>query len=228
MRLMVTAGALALFLLAPPQSPANISTVRTRIAEIHVPGSEKGGKFGALTLAWGNEGAKPELRTVLLTEHSKLTAPGKEGRAPAGLKDLKVDMTVVAEMSANRLGDTSWKLDALHVLDTTKPADPALVKLLGSGRGGFVGKVGEVAEPAPDRKGDLGRIVVRRDKEAITFHVTKDTEILRQSGDGKQSTAKFTDLKGGCGVVVSYPAPLVTGDPPNVPATRVILLGEAK
>jgi len=64
--------------------------------------------------------------------------------------------------------------------------------------------------------------------EAITFHVTKVTEILRPSGDGKQSAAQFTDLNGGCKVVVSYPAPLVTGDPPNVPATRVILLQEAK
>jgi hypothetical protein len=228
MRLIATAGALAMFLLVPLESPANISVVRTRIAEINPPGSEKGGKFGALTLAWGNEGTKPELRTVRLTEHSKLTAPGKDGRTPIVLKDLKVDMTVVAEMSTNRLGDTSWELDALHVLDTKRPVDPALVKLLGSGRGGFVGKVGEVAEPAADRKGDLGRIVVRRDKEAITFHVTKDTDIIRQSGDGKQSAAKFTDLRGGCEVVVSYPAPLVTGDPPNVPATRVILLREAK
>src|SRR5262249_25248819 len=122
MRLIATAGALVLFLLVAQESPANISAIRTRIAEIHAPGSEKGGKFGALTLAWGNEGAKPELRTVLLTEKSRLTAPGKEGRAPINLKDLKVDMTVVAEMSANRSGDTSWNLDALHVLDTTKPA----------------------------------------------------------------------------------------------------------
>jgi hypothetical protein len=227
MRLIATVGALAMFLLVPLESPANISVVRTRIAEIHAPGSEKGGKFGALTLAWGNEATKPELRTVRLTQHSKLTAPGKEGRTPIVLKDLKVDMTVVAEMSANRLGDTSWKLDALHTLDTTKPFDPALVKLLGSGPG-FVGKVGKVAEPSPDRKGDLGRIVVQRDKEAITFHITKDTEIIRQSADGKQSAAEFRDLKGGCKVAVSYPAPLVTGNPPNVPTTRVILLREAK
>jgi len=49
--------------------------------------------------------------------YSKLAAPGKENRTPIGLKDLKVDMTVVVEMSANRLGDTSWKLELDEFLE---------------------------------------------------------------------------------------------------------------
>jgi hypothetical protein len=114
------------------------------------------------------------------------------------------------------------------VLDPANPADPALVKRLGSGPAGFIGRITAVREPAPDRKEDLGRLSVKRDKDSLTFHITKDTEIVRQSGDGKQVAAKFSDLKRGGEVAVSYPAPLVVGIPPHVPATRVILLPDAK
>jgi hypothetical protein len=165
---------------------------------------------------------------VRLRDNTKLTAPGKAGRGPILFKDLKPGMTMVTEMSANRVGDTSWKLDALHVLDPQKPADTALVKLLGSGPGGFVGTVSDVRRPLSNRKGDLGSLVVKRGKDTLTFHVAGDTEIVRQTAEGKQSTAKFSDLRNGCEVAVSYPAALVTGSPPEVPATRVILLREPK
>ena len=224
----IAGGLLALTLMFPQESRGKIAVIPTRIAEIHNPGTDKGGKFGALTLAWGKEGAKPELRSVLMMGHTKLTGPGKDKRVAIPFVDLKVGMTVVAEMSANRLGDMSWKLDALHVLDPGKPADPELVKRFGSGPGGFIGSLAEVKDPPADRKGDLGLVMVKRDKEVLLFHITKDTEIVRQSGDGKQSPAKFSDLKAGCEVAVSYPAPLVIGNPPRVPATRVILLRDAR
>jgi hypothetical protein len=224
----IAGGLLALTLLFPQESRGKIAVIPTRIAEIHSPGTNKGGPFGALTLAWGKEGAKPELRSVAMTRHTRLTAPGKDRRAAISFADLKVGMTVVAEMSANRLGDTSWKLDALHVWDPGKPADPELVKWLGSGPGGFIGSLTEVKDPPAERKGDLGLVLVKRDKEVLLFHITKDTEIIRQTAEGKQSPAKYGDLKAGCEVAVSYPAPLVMGNPPRVPATRVLLLRDAK
>ena len=71
-------------------------------------------------------------------------------------------------------------------------------------------------------------MLVKRGKEVLLFHITPDTEIVRQTGDGKQPPAKYSDLRSGCEVAVSYPAPLVIGNPPRVPATRLIILRDAK
>jgi hypothetical protein len=107
MRLIVAISSfVAMVLVSPQESLGKIAVIRTRITAIHARGSQQGGKFGGLTLAWGNEGGKPQLRTVLLMEHTKMTAPGKEGRVPIRLEDLKPGMIVVTEMSANRVGDT--------------------------------------------------------------------------------------------------------------------------
>lgn len=225
--MVIVLGISAMTLVLPTVAWGKIATVRTRIVEVHPPGSEKGMKFGAITLAWG-EGAKPELRTVGVRENTKMTAVGKDGRAPVGLKDLKPGMTVVSEMSANRIGDTSWKLDVFHVLDPAKPPDQALVKLLGSLVTTFVGSVARIGPPAAERKEDVGQIELQRGKNAFTFFITKDTQIVRQAADGKQQPATFNDFKTGSKVVVRYPGPLATGNPPQAPATLVIILETPK
>jgi hypothetical protein len=229
MRSIVATFSLAAMILTTPQPVlGKIATLRTAILEVHAPGTEKGEKFGAVTLSWGPEGAKPEVRIVKLTGYTEMTALGKDGRAPIGLKDLKPGMTVVTEMSASRIGDTSWKLDALHVLDTAKPPDPALIKLLSSLRTSFIGSVAKAGPPAAERKEQVGQVELKRGQDVFIFYITKDTEIVRQGADGKQQPASFDELKGKREVAVIYPGPLATGNPPEAPATRVIILDPMK
>jgi hypothetical protein len=170
----------------------------------------------------------PELRTVMVVEYTKMTTLSGDGRRPIGIKDFKPGMTVVTDMSANRVGDTSWKLNALHVVDPSKLADPALVKLVPSGPGGFVGVVMKINPGDATRKGDLGSLVVKRGADTLTLHISPETVLLRQAADGSQTPVSFSQMKVGCEVAASYPAALTTGRPPQAPATRVILVREAR
>jgi hypothetical protein len=221
-------GLMALLLVVPQESRGKIATGRTSIVAVHAPGTAKGMKFGAVTLAWVSGGARPEVITARVMQFTKLTAPGKGGRVSINVKDLKPGLTVAITVSANRIGDTSWMLNSLHVLDLSQPPDPALLKLLGASVASFIGRVARVGKPPAEPPGYVGQIELKRGKDTFTFHVARDTEIVRQAADGKQRPITFGDLKVGSEVVAMYAGPLATGKPPQAPAARVILLDPVK
>lgn len=234
MRTLTSILAVMLLALAAPGSvQAKIALNRAIVVNVHVPGSEEGMKHGAVTLVRLLAGAKKgETITTPLTEHTQLTRLSEKEREKITLKDLRPGMVAVIEIYGNRRGEKEpWYLGMLHVLGPLEDVDPALAKILGPFDINFAATVTGVGPPSPERKDDLGQVEAKWAGMAYIFRVTKRTEIVWQAGDGKRTPATLDDIKTvhSGGIWISWFGPLAAGDPPVVPATRIILdLGSKK
>jgi hypothetical protein len=211
-----------LVLVLPDVALGKIAITRAIIVEVHAPGSAKGMKHGAVTLT-RMIGNKKDTFVSPLNEYTELTGAGEKGREKTTLKDLKPGMVAVVEIYGDRIPGEQWQLGMLHVLGSAEDADPELAKILAPFEVNFPATVTRVGPPSAARKGDLGQVEALWGKLPYIFRVTKRTEILWQAPDGKFTPAMLDDVKIAEYVWIRYLAPLAAGEPPVVPATRIIL-----
>jgi hypothetical protein len=225
----------AVFALAAPASvQAKIALNRAIVVEVHLPGSAKGMKHGAVTLTRLLPSAKKgETITAPLTANAELTSLGDKDRVKIGLKDLKPGMVAIVSIFYRRDKEEvqGWQLDALHVLGKAEEADAALLKIFGQVNVSTYVRVTKVGPPLPEYQEDVGRVEVILSNMPYLLRVTKRTEIVWQSADAKRTPATLEDVKNvnpDIDVGIYYPAPLAFGDPPVVPVTLIMLNPRAK
>ena len=236
MRAFTSVLAIALFALAAPGNvEAKIAINRAIVVEVHLPGSAKGMKHGAVTLVRLMPGVKKgETITTPLTANTQMTRLVKKEREKIDLKDLKPGMIALIDIFGNRKvnkENESWQLGALHVLGSTEDADAALLKIVGQIDQGTYVRVTKVGPPLPEYKKDVGRVEVILANGPFILRVTKRTEIVWQSADAKRTPAKLEDIKTidpDIDVGIFYPAPLAFGEPPVVPVSIIMLNPRAK
>jgi hypothetical protein len=233
MRAFTTVLAVVLFALAAPANvEAKIALNRAIVVEVHLPGSVKGMKHGAVTLVRLLPGVKNgETITAPLSANTQMTRLVKKEREKIDLKDLKPGMIALIDISMNRKEGESWRLDALHVLGSTGDADAALLKIVGDINQGTYVRVTKVGPPLPDYKEDVGRVEVILANMPFILRVTKQTEIVWQSADAKRTPATLEDIKTidhDIDVGIFYPAPLAFGEPPVAPVSIIMLNPRAK
>src|SRR5437762_2714212 len=110
MRTFTTVLAIALFALATPAKvQAKIALNRAIVVEVHLPGSAKGMKHGAVTLVRLVPNAKKgETITTPLTANTVMTRLAKKEREKIEMKDLKRGMVALIDIFANRKENESW------------------------------------------------------------------------------------------------------------------------
>ena len=233
MRTLTPFLAVALFVLAVPADvQAKLALNRAVVVEVHLPGSAKGMKHGAVTLVRLMPNVKKgETITTPLRADTVMTRLADKEREKIALKDLKPGMVALIDIFGNRGENESWQLGALHVLGSAEDADPALVKILGQIHQSTYVRVTKVGPPLPEYKEDVGRVEVILANMRFILRVTKRTEIVWQSADAKRMPATLEDIKTidpDIDVGIFYPAPLAFGEPPVAPVTLIMLNPRAK
>jgi hypothetical protein len=228
MRTSILTALICVALLALPAiTEAKIATARTTVVEVYAPGSAKGMQFGAIAIRWSKDDDPRGVLIVKLTDATRITAPSKEDRVTIKLTELKPGTPVVMMIFGNRVGDTSWKTSAIHVIDPEQDPDATIRKAIGIGAT-FIGQVLKAGPPDEQRKNDTARLEVKKDSERFVFNVNSTTEIVSQSSAGKQRPVRFSEVKTGDEVVVTHFGPRGKSDPPQALAIRIIILERGK
>jgi hypothetical protein len=227
----VLAAAL-LALASPARVHAKVALNRAVVVEVHLPGSARGMKYGAVTLVRLMPNVKKgETITALLTAHTVMTRLARKEREKVALKDLRPGMVALIDIYGDGRRNEYWQLGALHVLGSAEDADPALLKIFGQINQGTYVRVTKVGPPLPGYKEDVGRVEVILAAMPFILRVTRRTEIVWQWADARRAPATLGDIRNidpAIDVGVFYPAPLAFGEPPVAPATLIILNPRAK